>query len=81
MGMRYTPGFNAAGVLEDDLLHWCPHRDQIDAGFADVAAHADEFQACAAIHALRLVPVDSIYQDLRNVGEGFDVVESGRLAP
>jgi len=44
-----------------------------------VAADADEFQAARTIGAGRFVPLGATSEDLRDVGEGFDVVDDGWL--
>src|SRR5579863_9450538 len=46
-----------------------------------VAAHADEFQACRAVDALRFVPIHAAKQNDRHIGKGFDIIDHGRLVP
>ena len=48
---------------------------------SNVAAHSDKFQAARATGALGDEPIDPACENLRNVDEGFDIVDDRGLLP
>src|SRR5437016_348912 len=80
-GFQLTAAANAAGVVEDDIADRHAHGNFEDAGVGDVATDADEFQATRATGALSHEPVNPASENLRNVDEGFNVVDDRGLLP
>src|SRR5580693_4280185 len=65
---------NSARAIVDYFRHRQSHGDFENSRIANVTAHAYKLQACRAALPLRFVPIHSVDQDLRYVGEGFHVI-------
>src|SRR5271163_2174882 len=80
-GLELAAARNTAGIFVYDIAHGNAHGNLVDTGFVYVPADAHELQSVGAAAPLGKKPFDAFVENLRDVGEGFDVVEGGGLLP
>src|SRR5260370_4759982 len=80
-GFQLSAAAKAARMIEDNVAHGRAHGYFENAGAGNVAADTDKFQSARATGALSDEPIDAARENLRNVDEGFDVVDDGRFLP
>src|SRR6267154_2861701 len=68
-------------MIENNFTQGHAHGDFENARAGNVAADPDKFQAARAAGALRNEPVNTTGENLRDVDEGFHVVNDGGLLP
>src|SRR5258708_19441585 len=80
-GFQLSAAAKAARMNEDNVAHGRAHGYFENAGPAHPAADTDKFQSARATGALSDEPIDAARENLRNVDEGFDVVDDGGFLP
>ena len=72
---------DAAADFIDELAEGRSHRDLNEADVVDLAAEGEDLRAFGAFGADGIEGGSAFADDERNLREGFDVVDAGRLAP
>src|SRR6185312_4737969 len=80
-GLDLLAAGDAAADLVDHLAQRDAHRQLVDAGLVEVARHAEDARAARLGRAELGEPLPALLDDVRDVGDGLDVVDDGRLAP